>query len=115
MRRVAELGSLAIMRRLVSIIAMSLCVGCTTSRPIVSADVDRAVETSASFRYAQSIDRSRVIWFSEGTDNNDPIIYIGFDMGTHTCRSATLRIREHGVVERQEMRDDGELVWIADN
>jgi len=70
------------------------------------------VERSRSFHRARAIDASRVIWFVEQPDA-PPHIYIGFDMGTHTCRSATLRIRDH-IVERQEMRDDGELIWIAD-
>ena len=70
------------------------------------------VESSPSFQRARAIDTSRVIWFVEQRDA-PPHIYVGFDMGTHTCRSATLRIRERGV-ERQEMRDDGELVWIQD-
>lgn len=103
------------MRYFASIILLCICVGCSTPRPVVSAEVDRAVEASASFRYAQAIDRQRVIWFSEGTDGHCTLIYVGFDIGTHTCRSATLRVSEHGVVERQEMRDDEELIWIADN
>ncbi|HWW03565.1 MAG TPA: hypothetical protein VNZ64_27930 [Candidatus Acidoferrum sp.] len=70
------------------------------------------VESSPSFRRARAIDTSRVIWFVEQRDA-PPQIYVGFDMGTHTCRSATLRIGED-VVERQEMREDGELVWIRD-
>ena len=110
----AQLFSLAVMRRLVSIIALCLCFGCTTSRPVVSADVDRAVTESFSFRRAYAISPTRVRWFSDGTDGRYPVIYVGFDEGTHYTRSATLRVREHGVVERQEMRDDGELIWIAD-
>ncbi len=102
-------------RKQLSIIALSLCVGCGTSHPVVSAQVDRAVETPASFQRARAIDRDRVVWFSDGVDGHYPIIYVGFDTGTHTCRSATLRVREHGVVGRQEMREDGELIWIADN
>ena len=70
------------------------------------------VERSPSFERARAIDSSRVIWFVEQPDD-PPQIYVGFDMGTHTCRSATLRIREH-VVEKQEMREDGELIWIVD-
>jgi hypothetical protein len=102
------------MRRLVSIIALCLCFGCTTSRPVVSAAVDRAVNESFSFRRAYAISPTRVRWFSEGMDGRYPVIYVGFDEGTHYTRSATLRVREHCVVERQEMRDDGELIWIAD-
>ena len=111
---VAELGSLAVMRDLAFIIALCLCIGCTRSRPIVSAEVDRAVTESFSFRRAYAISPTRARWFSEGTDGRFPIIYVGYDMDTHYTRSATLRVREHGVVERQELRDDGELIWIAD-
>jgi len=103
------------MRYLASIALICICVGCSTTRPVVSAEVDRAVETSSSFRRAQTIDRSRVIWLSEGTDEHYTLVYVGFDMGTHTCRSATLRVSEHGIVERQEMTKDGDLIWIADN
>jgi len=102
------------MRHLVSIIALCLCFGCATSRPVVSADVDRAVSESFSFRRAYTISPARARWFSEGTDGRYPVIYVGFDEGTYYTRSATLRVRERGVVERQEMRDDGELIWIAD-
>ena len=42
-RRVAELSALADVHRLVSIVALCLCFGCTTSGPVVSTDVDRAV------------------------------------------------------------------------
>ena len=102
------------MHRLASIIALCLCVGCTTSRPIVSVEVDRAVTDSFSFLRAHALNPSRARWFVDGTDGGFPVIYVGFDEGTHYTRSATLRVREHGVVERQEMRDDGELIWIAD-
>ena len=76
--------------------------------------VDRAVTESFSFRRAHAISPERVRWFYEGTDGSYPVINVGFDEGTHYTRSATLRVREHGVVDRQEMRDDGELIWIAD-
>src|ERR1051325_235926 len=105
---------LAVMRHLASFIALSLCFGCTTSRPIVSAEVDRAVTDSFSFRRAYAISPERACWFPDGTDGRYPVIYVGFDEGTHYTRSATLRVREHGVVERSEMREDGELIWIAD-
>ena len=88
------------MRYLASIIALFLCIGCTTSRPIVSAEVDRAITDSCSFRRAYSISPERVRWFLDGTDESYPVIYVGFDEGTHYTRSATLRVREHSVVER---------------
>ena len=102
------------MRPFASIIALCFCVGCATSRPIVSAEVNRAVTDSFSFQRAYAISPARARWFLDGTDGRYPVIYVGFDEGTHYSRSATLRVREHGVVERQEMRDDGELIWIAD-
>ena len=102
------------MRHLASIIVVCLCFGCATSRPIVSAEVDRAVTASFSFQRAYAISPERAHWFLDGTDGRYPVIYVGFDEGTHYTHSATLRVREHGVVERQEMRDDGELIWIAD-
>ena len=108
------------MRRAAFILLLSLCAGCTTSRPVVSTgihatpEVAKAVQSSASFQRARSIDRSRAIWFVDSDDGAYPVIFVGFDMGTHATRFATLRIREHGVVERQELRDDGELIWIAD-
>ena len=103
------------MRHLASIIVLSLCIGCATSRPIVSTEVDRAVTDSFSFRRAYAISPERARWLLDGMDGSYPVIYVGFDEGTHYTRSATLRVREHGVVERQEMREDGELIWIADN
>jgi hypothetical protein len=102
------------MRHLASIPALCLCLGCATSRPIVSAEVDRAVTDSFSFPRAYAISSERARWFLDGTDGRYPVIYVGFDEGTHYTRSATLRVREHGVLERQEMRDDGKLIWIAD-
>jgi hypothetical protein len=102
------------------IIVLCLYFGCATSRPVVSAGIPataeaaKAIQTSASFQQAQSYDRSRAISFVDGNDGVYPVVYIGYDMGTHTTRFATLRVREHGVIERQEMRDDGELIWIAD-
>ena len=76
--------------------------------------VDDAVASSFSFRQAQDIGGSRALWFLDGTDGGYPVVYVGFDEGTHTTRVATLRVREHGVVERQEMREDGELIWVED-
>ena len=102
------------MRRLASTTVLLLCFGCTTPRPIVSVEVERAVAASFSFRRAFAISSTRARWFVDGTDNRNPIIFVGFDEGSHYTRSATLRVREHGIVERQETRDDGELIWIAD-
>ena len=102
------------MRHLAFIIALCLCVSCATPRAIVSAEADKAVTDSFSFRRAYAISPARARWFLDGTDGAYPVIYVGFDEGTHYTRSATLRVREHGVVERQEMREDGELIWIAD-
>jgi hypothetical protein len=103
------------MRHVAFIATACICFGCTTSRPIVSLDVDRAATETFSFRRAYAISPTRARWFSEGTDDGYPVIYVGFDEGTHYTRSATLRVREHGVVERQEMREDGDLIWVADN
>jgi hypothetical protein len=108
------------MRHVAAILLLYLCFGCTAARPVVGAsldatpDVAKAVEASFSFQRARSIDRKRAIWFVDNLDGVYPIIYVGFDMGWHTSRLATLRVREHGVIERQEMRDNGELMWIAD-
>ena len=103
------------MRHVAFMAIACVCCGCTTSRPVVSAEVDRAVTESFSFRRAYAISPTRARWFSEGTDDGCPVIYVGFDEGTHYTRSATLRVRKHGVGERQEMREDGELIWLADN
>lgn len=108
------LSALAVMRRFVSIIVLCFCVGCATSRPIISDEVDQAITDSFSFRRVHAISPTRARWFVDGSAGPYPIIYVGFDEGTHYTRSATLRVREHGVIERQEMRDDGELIWIPD-
>lgn len=102
------------MLRPVSVIAWALCFGCARSRPVVSADMGSMVENSPSFRRACAISSTRVRWFSEGMDGGYPVIYVGFDEGTHYTRSATLRVRGDGVVERQEMWKDGESIWFAD-
>jgi hypothetical protein len=102
------------MCRLSPIIALCLSVGCAASHPIVSTEVDRAVTNSFSFRRVYAINPTRARWFVEGKDGRYPVIYVGFDEGTHYTRSATLRVRDHGVLERQEMREDGELIWVAD-
>jgi hypothetical protein len=110
----------AVMRLLLSLSTLCLCMGCATSRTTIDAglvaspEVAKAVQSSFSFQRARSIDRSRAVWFVEGEDRGSPVVYVGFDMGTHTCRHATLRAREHGTVEREEMLDDGELIWVPD-
>ena len=96
-------------------IFFALMAGCATYQWTSERDHEALaslVEHSPSFQRAREVNASRVIWFVEQT-NIPPHIYVGFDMGTHTCRSATLRIREQ-VVEREEMREDGELVWVPD-
>src|SRR5437588_8002384 len=49
---------------------------------------DRVVARSVSYERALAIDVSRAIWFVDSPGER-PTIYVGFDMGTHTCRSAT--------------------------
>lgn len=102
------------MRPLLLLIAV-LLIGCASNRWVTRSDRRQYasfVEGSPSYQRARAFDPHRVIWFVE--DRTElPQVYIGFDMGTHTCRSATLRIRQN-VVEREEMREDGELVWVED-
>ena len=88
---------------------LCLVVGCAQR-----SGVDDAIASSSSYRRAQDIGGSRARWFLEGTDSGYPVFFVGFDEGTHTTRAATLRVREHGLVEREEMREDGELIWVED-
>ena len=103
------------MRYPIYLLLLCLCVGCATQRPIISNEADPAVTNSFSFRRAYSISPARARWFVDHVDDGGhPIIYVGFDEGDHYTRWATLRIREHGAVEREEMREDGELIWVED-
>jgi hypothetical protein len=103
------------MRPFPSIIASCLCIGCTTSHPLISDEADKAVTESFSFRRAHSISPERARWFVDGIDGTtNPVIYVGFDMGTHYTRSATLRVRDNHIIEREETREDGELIWVPD-
>lgn len=70
------------------------------------------VEHSASFRRAQAANPNGVLWYVEQA-GKVPQIYLGHDMRTHNVRFATLRIRG-GVVERLDLRPDGDEVWVAD-
>jgi hypothetical protein len=88
------------------------CAGHDWANPSDRKACSTLVESSTSYQRARAIDATRVIWFVEERGPS-PHIYLGFDMGTHTCRSATLRICE-GAVQRQELQEDGELVWVAD-
>ena len=76
--------------------------------------VDDAVVSSISFRRAQNIGGSRAHWILDGTNGGYPVFFVGFDEGTHTTRFATLRVSEHRLVERQEMQENGELIWVED-
>jgi|ERR1043166_1497688 hypothetical protein len=58
----------------------------------------RAVESSPSFRKARADGGHRVFWMVEGTNGGYTEIYVGSDMGTHTCRSVTLRVAADGRV-----------------
>ena len=107
--------------RNVAFVLLCICAGCKTPRSVLSGagleptpEVARAVQRSFSFQRALSIEGSRVIWFVDGEDGGYPLIYVGFDMGTHSCRAATLRVREGGQAERQEMTEDGDLLWVPD-
>jgi len=91
------------------LLSLLLLDGCATPP-----ELDTLVFNSPSFRRVQSISASCARWFIDGTNGGYPIIYVGFDEGTHYTRSATLRVRRHGVVEREVMREDGELIWIED-
>jgi hypothetical protein len=90
------------------LLSLSLLAGCATPP-----DLDTLVVNSASFRRVHGISASRARWFIDGTNGGCPIIYVGFDEGTHYTRAATLRVRGQ-VVEREVMREDGELLWIED-
>lgn len=70
------------------------------------------VENSPTYRRARAASATRVIWYVE-QPGEAPRIYVGFDMGTHSCREATLRLR-HGNVERRVERYDGNDHWILD-
>ena len=88
---------------------LSLLAGCAPPP-----DIGTLVINSASFRRVHSISASRARWFIDGTNGGYPIVYVGFDEGTHYTRSATLRVQPNGVVEREMMRGDGELIWMED-
>ena len=96
------------MRSLLMTFIMGL-VGCSHH-----STVSDAIHCSASFRRAYSINPIRARWFVDRMDGRYAVVYMGFDEGTHYTRLATLRVRERGVVEREVLRDDGELIWIPD-
>jgi hypothetical protein len=60
---------------------------------MVSVEVDKAVTDSFSFQRAYTINPERARWFLDGSDGKYPIIFVGFDEGTHYTRSATSRSR----------------------
>ena len=103
------------MLRLSVLMAVFFGVGCRLSEPLISVDADKAVTESFSLRRAYRISPGRVRWFVDGTDGtNNPVVYVGYDMGTHYSRSAMLRVIGGRIVEREEMRADGELIWVPD-
>ena len=104
------------MRTFSFIAALFVLFGCATKPTrLISEEADKAVTDSLSFRRACAISPDRARWFVDGTDGTtNPVVYIGYDMGTHYTRSATLRVREGHIIEREEMRDDGELIWAPD-
>jgi hypothetical protein len=54
-------------------------------------------------------------WFLESITPDEALVTIGAPGDPDFwCRSATLRVHRSGGVEREEMRDDGELVWVED-
>ena len=108
------MSTFSALRCLVLIVALCLCARCITPQVVISDEVDKAIIDSFSFRRAYAISPSRTRWFVDGRDGKYPIIYVGHDMGTHYTRSATLRVREHCTIERQEVQGDGELSWIPD-
>ena len=73
-----------------------------------------AVESSPSFRQARAEGGRRVFWMVEGAHASYTEIYVGNDMGTHTCRSLTLRVAADGRVERHTYDSVGEDLWIPD-
>jgi hypothetical protein len=93
--------------------------------------IAREVESSASFRriVAESSHVPRRFrvgpspawkpgWFidSESLDEDPVWVAVGADFDENFWhRWATLRVYRDGRVERQEMRKDGELIWVADN
>ena len=96
------------MRLLVTLVFLLLA-GCASH-----SSLSGAVEASSSFRRAYDTSPERARWFVDGTNDEYPVIYVGYDMGTHYTRSATLRVRKDGVVEREIMTEDGELIWVED-
>ncbi|MEO6992731.1 MAG: hypothetical protein ABI273_03790 [Lacunisphaera sp.] len=72
----------------------------------------KLVENSRTYRLARAASPRKVIWYVEQAGEY-PQIYVGFDMGTHSAREATLRIRD-GVVERLVDRGDDDFSWVVD-
>jgi len=50
----------------------------------------------------------------EGTNDGYTQIYVGGDMGPHTSRIVTLRVRPDFRVERHSYDSAGEDLWIPD-
>ena len=75
------------------------------------------VENSTAWKNAQSIGArtgSRIIWYIEGEHADFNEIYIGEDVGGHTNRIATLRVRKNGKTETQAYDTKGEELWILE-
>ena len=112
------LGGTTLMHILSLFAALALVATGCVQHHWTSAEERRAlgssVESSTSFQKARADGGSRVFWMVEGTEPGYTDIYVGSDMGTHTCRSVTLRVLADGRVERQTYDSAGEILWIPD-
>ena len=88
--------------------------------------IAQQAESSPSFqrlasRYSHIPRRYRSEWHpdwfvrADSVTHDDAIVDIGAPADPNFWhRWATLRVRRSGKVEREEMRDDGELIWVED-
>lgn len=69
---------------------------------------------SPSYLRARQEGGRRVYWRVQSQSDGFTEIYVGCDMGTHSCRVETLRVDGTGTVERLTYDEAGDETWVAD-
>jgi hypothetical protein len=75
------------------------------------------VESSTSWKDAQALGArtgSRIIYYVEGGYDGFKEIYIVEDVGDHTNRLATIRVKKGEKPEVMKYDPQGELIWVSE-
>ena len=91
------------------------CVSTQKKNEFVLSD-DSALRSVAATKLVIALKKkypNTIFFIEDGSSENDRMIYLGFDEGTHTTRHSFLRVDDHGVVYENKDLTFDEIKWVV--